>query len=608
MIEMMHAIKRQDVEEDDSGLAFPAGTPFKGVVKSSDFINGPALASLVGMTGGTPINDNSGWLHFVEYDGLELYIAKKPIRKNVTWEQINTAQGSNGKEITIKGEVYVIRFINGKSDAVKYAWNRYMYNVFNGNDRSGFPANTPVWGYYTPAMLGVAVSNESSDGSHTVCNEVYPSPAGFYCRGNGGSSSANKGILSTWYIVSNTPQQWYGWRPLLIKKSSIPPQPFKGEVAQADFITYPDLVTALGVTGGTVINTTNNPWLHYITTAGKELYFPKKTIRHTLSWEYFNGKGLVNGATTITIGGRKFKVRFLLGAPADPGTSTLGREWNELIPPLVNGEWAEYTYTDLDVGTGTTNGQMTMFQEANTRGGHGAGPYPGTTGLWYQPANAANSGYGWRPVLELVPDYSSDQYLGEVSSASFIDGGALTSLVGYTGGVALTANNTAGWLQFSIDGKTLWVAKRPLRYQVAWSDLQALGIVDGTKTVTINGSTYKVRLLKGAETDPTTWTTDLGQDNPSLLSPSEWNRLMMRVSATNPNTSNNFAMFSDADLGVASGAGSRTLCKENMTYSASYCVGRGYPSVQWFNYQQKTDGAGSSFDSHGWRPVLELVP
>ena len=606
MIEMMHAIKRQDTEEDDSGLAFPAGTPFKGVTKSANFINGPALASLIGLTGGTAINDNSGWLHFVEDTGLELYIAKKPLRKNITWEQINTAQVNNTKEVTINGEVYVVRFINGKSDAVKYAWNRYMYNVFDGNDRSAFPANTPVWGYYTAAMLGVANTNELSDGSHSVCAESQAAPAGYVCRGNAGSNNT-KGILSAWYIVANTPQQWYGWRPVLIKKSTIPLTPFRGEVKEADFITYPALVTALGISGGTVINATNNPWLHFVTPEGKELYFPKKTIRHSLSWEYFDGKGLAKGSTTVTVGGRNFRVRFLKGAPADPGTSTLGGEWTQLIPPLVDGSWAEYTYTDLDVGTGTTNGQMTMFQEANTRGGHGAGPYPGTTGLWYQPANAANSGYGWRPVLELLPDYSLDQYLGEVAAADFIDGATLTSLVNYTNGVALTSNNVAGWLKFIIEGKTIWVAKRPLRYQVAWSDLQALGIVDGTKTVTFGGKTYKVRLLRGAEDDPTAWSTNLGQDNPSLLASSEWNRLMMRVSATSPNTSNNFAMFTDSELGVATGAGSRTLCKENMTYSASYCVGRGYPSVQWFNYQQKTDGAGSSFDTHGWRPVLELV-
>lgn len=178
---------------------------------------------------------------------------------------------------------------------------------------------------------------------------------------------------------------------------------FKGEIDQSSFITFTDLSTQLGVSGGTVINDTY-PWLRFFSKAGQELYIPKRAIRSNLTWEYFNAKGLVTGTATIVISGKTYKVRFMLGAPADPGNDIMGREWNELIVPLTNGELANYTFADIGTGTSTTaSGELTMLQEANIRGGHCAGAYRGIGEMWYQPTGQTNIGYGWRPVLELVP-------------------------------------------------------------------------------------------------------------------------------------------------------------------------------------------------------------
>lgn len=226
--------------------------------------------------------------------------------------------------------------------------------------------------------------------------------------------------------------------------------------------------------------------------------------------------------------------------------------------------------------------------------------------------NSANVGNGtWTTAARytdvfLVSDaYTTDAYLGEVAGADFITASALQTTLGITEGADIGSG--VGWLKFNIDGKTLMVAKRSFRHNISWNHINSKGCVDGTKTVVIGGKTYKVRLMKGAEDDPTGWTTSLGQSNPPILKSSEWNRLMFRVSASNPGGASNWASFTDVELGVGSGAGSRTICKETIAENG-YCVGRGYPEIKWFNYQQKSDGPdNSNFANFGWRPVLELV-
>ena len=201
--------------------------------------------------------------------------------------------------------------------------------------------------------------------------------------------------------------------------------------------------------------------------------------------------------------------------------------------------------------------------------------------------------------------YPYDEYLGEVATADFITPSALTTAVGITEGAP--QDDGFGWLQFRIDGKILMVGKRSIRYNISWNHINSKGCVDGTKTVTYGGKTYKVRLLKGAEANPSAWTTAMGQDNPLILAASEWNRLIHRVSVNNPGPASNWEMFTDEQLNVRDGSGSRTLCQETIAENG-YAVGRGFSSLRWFNYQLKSDGPdNSNFVNFGWRPVLELV-
>lgn len=201
--------------------------------------------------------------------------------------------------------------------------------------------------------------------------------------------------------------------------------------------------------------------------------------------------------------------------------------------------------------------------------------------------------------------YPYDEYQGEVAATDFITAQDLTTAVGVTEGVY--QNDRFGWLKFRIDGKTLMVGKRSIRYNLSWNHLNSKGVVDGTKTVVIDGKAYKVRLLKGAEANPSGFTAAMGQANPQIVWPSEWNRLIMRVAASNPGGASNWATFTDDELNVTTGSGCRTLCQETMAENG-YCIGRGFPEIKWVNYQNKADGPdNSNFVSFGWRPVLELV-
>lgn len=415
MIEALLGLVYKQGADDNSDIPFPAGTPYKGITRSADFVYGDTLASLVGLTGGGEINVDSGWLHFIEDSGLELYIAKKPIRCSNSYEQIMTATDNGSKEVTIRGEVYICRLLSGAISSTDWAvpsnaggeWNRYMYNVYDNTDRAGIPSAL-IWGDYTRTMLGLGTpgGTDLSNGVFTVCAELLAN--GYCLRGNDWqNSSGDHPIMGIWNMPANNPQAYYGWRPILIKKSSIPPSPFKGEVAGVDLITASDLATAVGITGGVPIDPDPN-WLKFIDN-GKTLYIAKKPMRTAVLWETLNAAGAVKGTKVINIGGNNYKVRLMTGGNADPAFSG-GGEYDAYFARVTthyqgqaSDRWANYSDIDVYWNGGTGSGELTLCQEQYSSNGPLTRGYPGFNGLWYQASGATHGGYGWRPVLELIP-------------------------------------------------------------------------------------------------------------------------------------------------------------------------------------------------------------
>jgi hypothetical protein len=204
--------------------------------------------------------------------------------------------------------------------------------------------------------------------------------------------------------------------------------------------------------------------------------------------------------------------------------------------------------------------------------------------------------------------YPDDKYLGEVASGDFIDGVTLAANLGLTAGIS--QNATTSWLKFQAqEGYTFLIPKKSLRYRLSWDSLNTANVINGVKTVLVQGNLYKVRVLKGAEANPTGWTSALGQDNPAIANPSEWNRFVHRVSANNPGLASNWESFSNTDLGVANGTtiGRMSICTEEVAAMSGYVIGRGNTALSEFNYFTKLDGTSTAQNHYGWRPVLELI-
>ena len=196
-------------------------------------------------------------------------------------------------------------------------------------------------------------------------------------------------------------------------------------------------------------------------------------------------------------------------------------------------------------------------------------------------------------------------YYGEISASEFITGNQLATQVGLTAGAAF--NSDAGWLKFSLDYKTLFVAKRPFRHSITWNELNAVGAVFGTAQITINGKLYKVRLLKGVAVGNDI--SVLGDDIQPTWG-SEWNRLMYHVSAS-PNNGTmtsegisvgDWAQFSNLELNVTGSTGSRSHVQESV-FGTGLAFFRSNNNITVVGYNGKNNGNLL----YGWRPCLELV-
>ncbi len=225
-------------------------------------------------------------------------------------------------------------------------------------------------------------------------------------------------------------------------------------------------------------------------------------------------------------------------------------------------------------------------------------------------------------------------FYGEVLSGDFITGDVLATTIGLSAGTS--QHSSSNWLKFASNGKTILVPKLTFRHSMNWEDIYQAGAVYGDDTngsnpsgtarlqdtvVTVDGFDYRVRLLRGAGTDPTTQGADglwYGYDV-DLGDGSEWNRLIYPIHSgdhtevdnptphTDPNADPyaSWASYSDTDLLVdaVAGYGSFNLCMESAGDISTARVARGGNGLTWLSRYSST----SSANMFGWRPVLELV-
>ena len=180
-------------------------------------------------------------------------------------------------------------------------------------------------------------------------------------------------------------------------------------------------------------------------------------------------------------------------------------------------------------------------------------------------------------------------------------------MANYTFGDTPSADaNKLQWVKIKDGDKTLLICDRVILVSVSWDDLNGQGYVTG-KTITIDGTKYKCRLLTGGSNRRNNdWYAGGTPTN------NEWDRFITReevitglpapVSSdldTNLNTTDHNSTHNQLWHWV----GVYSWCQETWAENASIRACRGYRSARrWDNYS-----SGTRSVDVGFRPVLEVL-
>ena len=181
------------------------------------------------------------------------------------------------------------------------------------------------------------------------------------------------------------------------------------------------------------------------------------------------------------------------------------------------------------------------------------------------------------------------------------------SMANYTFGDTPSADaNKLQWVKIKDGDKTLLICDRVILVSVSWDDLNGQGYVTG-KTITIDGTKYKCRLLTGGSNRRNNdWYAGGTPTN------NEWDRFITReevitglpapVSSdldTNLNTTDHSSTHNQLWHWV----GVYSWCQETWAENASTRAYRGYYSARHWNYSS----SGYRYVNVGFRPVLEVL-
>ena len=181
------------------------------------------------------------------------------------------------------------------------------------------------------------------------------------------------------------------------------------------------------------------------------------------------------------------------------------------------------------------------------------------------------------------------------------------SMANYTFGDTPSADaNKLQWVKIKDGDKTLLICDRVILVSVSWDDLNGQGYVTG-KTITIDGTKYKCRLLTGGSNRRNNdWYAGGTPTN------NEWDRFITReevitglpapVSSdldTNLNTTDHNSTHNQLWHWV----GVYSWCQETWAENASYRARRGCHSARYWYYPS----SGTRHVNVGFRPVLEVL-
>ena len=180
-------------------------------------------------------------------------------------------------------------------------------------------------------------------------------------------------------------------------------------------------------------------------------------------------------------------------------------------------------------------------------------------------------------------------------------------MANYTFGDTPSADaNKLQWVKIKDGDKTLLICDRVILVSVSWDDLNGQGYVTG-KTITIDGTKYKCRLLAGGSNRRNNdWYAGGTPTN------NEWDRFITREEvitglpapvSSDLDTNLNTTDHNSAHNQLWHWVGVYSWCQETWAENASYRARRGYHSARYWNY----DNATFQHATVGFRPVLEVL-
>ena len=180
-------------------------------------------------------------------------------------------------------------------------------------------------------------------------------------------------------------------------------------------------------------------------------------------------------------------------------------------------------------------------------------------------------------------------------------------MANYTFGDTPSADaNKLQWVKIKDGDKTLLICDRVILVSVSWDDLNGQGYVTG-KTITIDGTKYKCRLLTGGRTRRNNdWYAGGTPTN------NEWDRFITREEvitglpapvSSDLDTNLNTTDHNSAHNQLWHWVGVYSWCQETWAENASSRATRGYDSARIWSYTHATGQRAGV----GFRPVLEVL-
>ena len=181
------------------------------------------------------------------------------------------------------------------------------------------------------------------------------------------------------------------------------------------------------------------------------------------------------------------------------------------------------------------------------------------------------------------------------------------SMANYTFGDTPSADaNKLQWVKIKDGDKTLLICDRVILVSVSWDDLNGQGYVTG-KTITIDGTKYKCRLLTGGSNRRNNdWYAGGTPTN------NEWDRFITREEVITglpaPVSSDLDTILNTTDHNSTHNqlwhwVGVYSWCQETWAENASHRARRGYDSARYWSY----GSSGYRYVNVGFRPVLEVL-